>query len=347
MASQAAIQSTEDEKLTDGMIHCIDSLGLFDDMDIGELPSEEDLMLCFEKGDDLFGPQGTDLGRLDNVAIQPTPGFSVPYPFGVQISVSEDGGGMPTFTPGYQSSGANCSSGHKHIDRAKNNYRGVSRHRLTQRWEASLWLNGRQLYLGGFDAQQDAAKAYDLAALACKGSKAVTNYPADDYAIQLSEMEGYTEHDVVAYIRRRSTAFSRGRSKYRGVSGQTGRWEARIGSFGGRKNVRHGMVHIQTPFQRRSSCTLHSAFQVSFGVFETEIEAARQYDRALIVEKGRSGGYTQFLNRRRPWPNPGQVRLRAHPGLIVHGTDNPPCTGLCCSENKLSREVLRGRGIRI
>ena len=25
--------------------------------------------------------------------------------------------------------------------------------RLTQRWEASLWLSGRQLYLGGFDNQ--------------------------------------------------------------------------------------------------------------------------------------------------------------------------------------------------
>ena len=28
--------------------------------------------------------------------------------------------------------------------------------------------------------------------------------------------------------------------------------------------------------------------QVSFGIHETEEEAARQYDRALIVEKGRS-----------------------------------------------------------
>lgn len=27
--------------------------------------------------------------------------------------------------------------------------------------------------------------------------------------------------------------------------------------------------------------------QVSFGIFETEEEAARQYDRALILEKGR------------------------------------------------------------
>ena len=33
--------------------------------------------------------------------------------------------------------------------------------------------------------------------------------------------------------------------------------------------------------------------QVSFGVYETEEEAARQYDRALILEKGR-GAKTNF-----------------------------------------------------
>ena len=116
-------------------------------------------------------------------------------------------------------------------------YRGVSRHRLTQRWEASLWLNGRQLYLGGFDAQIEAAQAYDLAALACKGPDAVINFTPEDYDDQLKEIEGFSREEVVAYVRRRSAAFSRGKSKYRGVSGHNGRWEARIGSFNGRKNV--------------------------------------------------------------------------------------------------------------
>jgi len=121
-------------------------------------------------------------------------------------------------------------------------YRGVSRHRLTQRWEASLWLEGRQLYLGGFDSQLDAAHAYDLAALACKGPDAIINFSAADYEAQLREIAGFSREEVVAYVRRRSAAFSRGKSRYRGVSGHNGRWEARIGSFGGRKNV--GLLNV-------------------------------------------------------------------------------------------------------
>ena len=45
------------------------------------------------------------------------------------------------------------------------------------------------------------------------------------------------QDEMIAYVRRKSAAFSRGRSKYRGVSGQAGRWEARIGAYCGRKNV--------------------------------------------------------------------------------------------------------------
>lgn len=148
-------------------------------------------------------------------------------------------------------------------DAASAQFKGVSKHKLTQRWEASLWLAGRQLYLGGFDNQEDAARAYDIAALACKGEGADTNFLPEEYEQQLQEVQGLERDEVVAYVRRRSSAFSRGKSRYRGVSGQTGRWEARIGSFQGRKNV-------------------------SFGIFESEEDAARQYDRALILEKGRS-----------------------------------------------------------
>ena len=76
------------------------------------------------------------------------------------------------------------------------------------------------------------------------------------------------QEELIAHIRRHSSAFSRGKSRYRGVSGHHGRWEARIGTYYNRKNV-------------------------SFGVYDTEEDAARQYDRALIIQRGR-GAKTNF-----------------------------------------------------
>ena len=62
--------------------------------------------------------------------------------------------------------------------------------RLTQRWEASLWLAGKQMYLGGFQDEYDAARAYDLAALACKGLSVPTNFPVEGYTDSLTEIGG-------------------------------------------------------------------------------------------------------------------------------------------------------------
>lgn len=61
-------------------------------------------------------------------------------------------------------------------------------HRLTNRWEASLWLKGRQLYLGGFNSEADAARAYDIVALSCKGLNVATNFPAATYTAELAEL---------------------------------------------------------------------------------------------------------------------------------------------------------------
>ena len=256
-------------------------LSILDQYNIGVLPSEEDLMLCLggeEKTTPHFachpGPGDNGGGNMGIPSQVPTAMSTIPSSIGYVQSdgmfrgqfdqycqpidlqglwrpciVWPDPGhqlGVPTIVAGQPTAppAARKSSTSMKATSLKKNFRGVSRHKLTQRWEASLWLNGRQLYLGGFNLQQDAAKAYDLAALACKGKRAVTNFPTEMYKDQLQEMQGYTEEEVVAYIRRRSTAFSRGRSKYRGVSGQAGRWEARIGSFGGRKNVCGGVMSV-------------------------------------------------------------------------------------------------------
>ena len=46
------------------------------------------------------------------------------------------------------------------------------------------------MYLGGFQDEDDAARAYDLAALACKGPTVPTNFPAEGYSDSLAEIGG-------------------------------------------------------------------------------------------------------------------------------------------------------------
>ncbi|XP_042456465.1 AP2-like ethylene-responsive transcription factor AIL7 [Zingiber officinale] len=152
-------------------------------------------------------------------------------------------------------------------------YRGVTRHRWTGRYEAHLWDNtcrregqkrkGRQVYLGGYDKEQKAAIAYDLAALKYWGPTATTNFPVSNYSKEIEEMKCMSKQEFIASIRRKSSGFSRGASIYRGVTRhhQHGRWQARIGRVAGNKDL-------------------------YLGTFATEEEAAEAYDVAAIKFRG-------------------------------------------------------------
>ncbi|KAG5102591.1 hypothetical protein JHK84_047560 [Glycine max] len=157
-------------------------------------------------------------------------------------------------------------------------YRGVTRHRWTGRYEAHLWDNsckkegqsrkGRQ---GGYDMEEKAARAYDLAALKYWGPSTHINFPLENYQNELEEMKNMTRQEYVAHLRRKSSGFSRGASMYRGVTRshrptttqhhQHGRWQARIGRVAGNKDL-------------------------YLGTFSTQEEAAEAYDIAAIKFRG-------------------------------------------------------------
>ncbi|XP_021911811.1 AP2-like ethylene-responsive transcription factor At1g16060 [Carica papaya] len=190
-------------------------------------------------------------------------------------------------------------------------FRGVSRHRWTGRYEAHLWdkgswnptqgKKGKQVYLGAYDEEESAARAYDLAALKYWGTSTFTNFPVADYDKEIEIMKTLTKEEYLASLRRRSNGFSRGVSKYRGVARHhhNGRWEARIGRVFGNKYL-------------------------YLGTYGTQEEAAHAYDIAAIEYRGINAitnfDLSTYIRWLKPPPNPPPFTFSGEPNPATEST---------------------------
>ncbi|CAL9116032.1 unnamed protein product [Musa textilis] len=230
-------------------------------------------------GESGIGPPGSigavGFGELQSLSLSMSPGSqssSVTAP--AQVSSATEPMALDTARKMRPAKGCQKQPVHrKSIDtfgQRTSQYRGVTRHRWTGRYEAHLWDNsckkegqtrkGRQ---GGYDTEEKAARAYDLAALKYWGPSTHINFPLESYQDELDEMKNMSRQEYVAHLRRKSSGFSRGASIYRGVTRhhQHGRWQARIGRVAGNKDL-------------------------YLGTFSTQEEAAEAYDIAAIKFRG-------------------------------------------------------------
>mmetsp|Transcript_2862 Transcript_2862/g.6885 ORF Transcript_2862/g.6885 Transcript_2862/m.6885 type:complete len:408 (-) Transcript_2862:77-1300(-) len=263
---------------------------------------------------------------------------------GKKLSASASGKDGDTTTVKTSSSSEKSGGGARGPRGSSSKYRGVTQHRRTKRWEAHVWDQGKQVYLGGFESESRAGRAYDVVVLKTRGpDRCQTNFPVEEYTSVIPYLDSVSRDELVLLLRRRSKGFSRGSSKYIGVTKhKCGKWEARISNanktMNTSKHKRNATADSQVsesasqqdqqqqqqhphnlppdsdgpPLQEREQRQETSRKYTYLGLYETELEAAKAHDKAAVACFGLHA-HTNFDVRSYPEElalhNPGMKEL--------------------------------------
>jgi hypothetical protein len=137
-------------------------------------------------------------------------------------------------------------------------FRGVTLFRPTGKWRAQISASGKTTSLGDHDTEEEAARAFDRAAINIKGgTAALINFDVSEYADEVPRLVKMSQAELVAELRARARKAGRGGSKFRGVTllKATGQWHAQF-------NLQGKHLHL--------------------GFFDDEVSAARAADIAAL-----------------------------------------------------------------
>jgi hypothetical protein len=136
-------------------------------------------------------------------------------------------------------------------------FRGVTHHSRTARYEAHLWDNGKQVYLGGFTNEAPAALAYDIAGVSYRGPEALLNGSWSIVEQELASRHTISKEEVIQKLRAQSKHMNK--------------------------------VNSNFPVMDKGDLLVSQAMNPHIehiGVFRSAEDAARAYDRALIEKLG-------------------------------------------------------------
>lgn len=97
---------------------------------------------------------------------------------GYSMTDHRNGDGLDNRRANLRPADASLNAANRIRLRGKSGYRGVTRHKCG-RWQAAICVRGERRYLGLHSSPEEAARAYDFAAVAAFGEYARPNFPVE------------------------------------------------------------------------------------------------------------------------------------------------------------------------